>query len=99
MNAYYQNNRRTFIASNTRPCPGTAVGDKLISFICAIVAIFTSAIAVKIEKALLCTGGFVCAFGIIGSMEAGSINMLLGLFVCACISLIELAVFKSMFKK
>ena len=99
MNAYYQKNRRTFTATNVRPYPGTMVGDRLISIICAIVAFFTSSVAIKIEKALVCTVGFIGAFGIIGSMESGNMNMLLGLFICACISLIELAVFKSMFKK
>ena len=95
MNAYYPRTNRTIVVTNNNPIN---VGDKLISFICMIVAFFTSAIAVKIEKATVCTAAFVAFFGIIGSMESGSVGMLAGVFCCVVLSVIEFAVFKSMIK-
>jgi hypothetical protein len=95
MNAYYPGTTRTIVVTDNNPIN---VGDKLISFICMIVALFTSAIAVKIEKATLCTAGFVAFFGIIGSMENGNLGLLAGVFFCIVISLVEFAIFKSMLK-
>lgn len=95
MNAYYTGTRKTVVVTDNNPIN---VGDKLIAMICAVIAFFTSATAVKIEKATLCTAGFIAFFGIIGGMESGSIGMLAGIFFCIVIALVESAVFKSMFK-
>ena len=100
MNAYYERTNKTVAINDTKPLNiNVNVGDKLIAAICAIVAIFTSAIAVKIEKAVVCTGGFVAFFGIIGGIESGNISMIIGVALCAVISLAEFFVFKSLFKK
>ena len=100
MNAYYERTNKTVAINDTKPLNiNVNVGDKLIAAICAIVAIFTSAIAVKIEKAVVCTGGFVAFFGIIGGIESGNISMVIGVALCAVISLAEFFVFKSLFKK
>ncbi len=96
MNAYYQRPNRTIVVTDNNPIN---VGDKLIAIICAIVAFFTSAVAVKIEKATLCTVGFVAFFGVIGSMETESIGMLGGALLCLAISFVEFLIFKSMAKK
>ena len=96
MNAYYTGTRKTVVVTDNNPIN---VGDKLIAMICAIIAFFTSAVAVKIEKATLCTEGFIAFFGIIGGIENGSIGMLAGVFFCIVIALVETAVFKSMFKR
>ena len=100
MNAYYEKTNRSVAIDNAKPLNiNVNVGDRLIAAICAIVAVFTSAVAVKIEKAVLCTGGFVAFFGVIGSIESGNLSMVLGIVICAVISLLEFFVFKSMFKK
>ena len=100
MNAYYEKNNRSVAIDNAKPLNiDVNFGDKLIAAICAIVAVFTSAVAVKIEKAVLCTGGFVAFFGVIGSIESGNLSMVIGVAVCAIISLAEFFIFKSMFKK
>ena len=100
MNAYYERTNKTVAINDTKPLNiNVNVGDKLIAAICAVVAIFTSAIAVKIEKAVVCTGGFVAFFGIIGGIESGNISMVIGVALCAVISLAEFFVFKSLFKK
>ncbi len=100
MNAYYERTNRTAAIDNARPINvNVNIGDRLIAAICAIVAIFTSAVAVRIEKAVLCTGGFVAFFGVIGSIESGNLSMILGVVICAVISLAEFFVFKSMFRK
>ena len=95
MNAYYTGTRKTVVVTDNNPIN---VGDKLISMICAIIAFVTSAVAIKIEKATLCTAGFIAFFGIIGGMESESISMLAGVFFCIVIALVETAVFKSMLK-
>ena len=94
MNAYYERTNRQAIANNHSI--NTAFGDGLISFICAVVAFFTSAAAVKVEKVVLSTVCFVAFFGIIGSMESGSIGMLFGILLCSACSLVEFFIFKSM---
>ena len=96
MNAYYQKPNRTIIVTDNNPI---AAGDKLISIICAIIAFFTCAVAVRIEKATLCTVGFVAFFGVIGSMDNGSIGMAGGALLCLAISFVEFLIFKSMAKK
>lgn len=98
MNAYYQNPKITR-ATNIRPYPSATLGDRFISFICMIVAALTSSVAIKVEKAVLCTVCFVGFFGVIGSMESGAVGMLAGLFLCTIIGGVELLVFKSLFGK
>lgn len=99
MNAYYQRNNRTITVTNTRPYRGAMAGDKLIAFICAIVAALTSTIAIRIEKALLCTAGFILSVGVIGGMESGSISLLFGILICSAVALVEFLIFKSIFKR
>ena len=98
MNAYYQKTNRTIAVTDTRPLNIT-IGDKLISFICAIISFFTCTAAVAIEKAVFSTVGFIAFFGIIGSMESGVISMLWGVLLCAAISLGEFLILKSLVKK
>lgn len=98
MNAYYQNPKITR-ATDIRPYPSTSAFDKLISLICMIVAALTSSVAIKVEKAVLCTVCFVGFFGIIGSMESGAIGTLAGLFLCLVFAGVELLIFKSLFGK
>ena len=95
MNAYYQN---THINSGARYIPETHTGDKLISFLCAIAAIFSSRIAAVITRAVVCTAGFIGFFGIIGSMESGNVGMLAGSFLCLAITFIEFVSLKGMVK-
>lgn len=97
MNAYYENNN--IARSNTRIYPQAQTGDRLISFICMIVAALTSSVAIKIEKCAVCIVGFFAFFGIVGSMEAGSISILYGLLLCAAVSLVEFLVLRSLVKK
>lgn len=99
MNAYYQKNNKTTLVTDTTLFPEVSIGDKLISFICAMVALFTSSVAIKIEKAVLCTAGFFAIFGIVGSIESGSMGMLIGVLLCAVITLVEYLVFRSMVVK
>ncbi len=100
MNAYYQNVNRagTETITDTHTLDVT-VFDKLISLICAIVSFFTCPAAIAIEKAALSTVGFIAFFGVIGSMESGAVSMLIGLVLCAVISLGEFLVLKSLIKK
>ena len=99
MNAYYQKNNKKTLVTDTTLFPEISIGDKLISFICAIVALLTCSVAVKIEKAVICTAVFFAFFGIIGSMESGSMGMFGGLLLCALCTLVEFLIFRSMFKK
>lgn len=96
MNAYYEKTNRQAIADNHSI--NTSFGDGLISFICTIVAFFTSAAAVKVEKTILSTVCFVAFFGVIGSMDSGSIGLASGILLCAIFSLVEFFIFKSMLK-
>ena len=98
MNAYYERTNRTATIENVKPLDLSFI-DKIISVICAVVAFFTSAVAIKVEKATVCTAGFVAFFGIIGGIELGSISMLMGVILCAVISIVEIFVLKSLFKK
>ena len=98
MNAYYQKTNRTIAVTDTRHLNIT-IGDKIISFICAIISLFTCTAAIAIEKALLSTVGFIAFFGIIGSMESGIFSMSIGVISCAAISLFEFLILKSLVKK
>ena len=99
MNAYYQQNNIRQIRGNVGSLPTIHVGDKLINFICAIVALFTSAVAVKVEKAVLCTVFFVAFFGVIGGMESGKLSLFVGILLSAGITLIEYFILKSLSSK
>ena len=98
MNAYYENTGFRAHAGQ-KSLPQAQVGDRFISFICAVIAFFTCSVAVKIEKATLCTALFFAFFGVIGGMDSGSLSMFRGLVLCAAISLIEFGTFKSLVKK
>lgn len=98
MNAYYQRNNKTTLVTDATLFPEITIGDKLINFICAIVAALTSAVAVKIEKAVLSSVVFIAFFGVIGSMDAGNIGLLGGLALCGICTLIEAAIFKSIIR-
>lgn len=75
------------------------IGDRLIAFICAIVAMVTCPVAVKLEKATIATALVLAFFGVIGSMEANTVSIGLGVVLCLGIALVEFAIFKSMAKK
>ncbi len=96
MNAYYERTNRQAIADNHSI--NTSFGDGLISLICAIVAFFTSAVAVKVEKTILSTVCFVAFFGVIGSIDNGSMGLASGILLCSLFSLVEFFIFKSMVK-
>ena len=99
MNAYYQKNNKTTLVTDSNLFPTISLGDRLISFICTVVAILTSATAVKIEKASVGTALFLAFFGVIGGMESETLGTFWGLMLCAVISLAEYLVFKSMMKR
>ena len=92
MNAYYQNES---IRQTTRYTTEIHTSDRLIAFICTIVAIFTSRAAIIITKCALCTAGILMFFGIIGSMESGRIGMLFGAVLCLAIIAIESTLIRS----
>ena len=98
MNAYYQKMNKTIAVTNTRPLDIT-VGDKLISFICAIVSALTCDVAIIIEKISLSAIFFVAFFGVVGGIECGSISFLAGIPICLGISLFEFLMLKSLVKK
>ena len=98
MNAYYSAGYRAGTIG-TRRTNDRVFGDRLISFICAIVAMVTCPVAVKLEKATVAAALVFAFFGIIGSMEASTISMGWGAVLCIAIALFELAIFKSMTKK
>ena len=93
MNAYLYNGR---INTRRNTLPVTHIGDNLINVLCAIVAFFTSAVAVKIEKAVLSTALFIAFFGVIGSMESGSIGLFVGALLNSAIILAEYFILRSL---
>ena len=99
MNAYYQKNNKTTLVTDHSLFPAIGFGDRLISFICTVVALLTSAAAVKIEKASVGTALFLAFFGVIGGMESETLGTLSGLLLCAVITLAEYLLFKSMIKR
>ena len=98
MNADYQKAHRTITVADTHPLDIT-VGDKLISFICAIISALTSDVAIVIEKISVSALLFVAFFGVAGGIEGGSISFLAGVPICLGISLFEFFVLKSLVKK
>ncbi len=101
MNAYFENFENTRYNDNirTHAIPEGRFGDGLISFICALVGMFTCPAAVMIEKTAVIFALLLAFFGVVGGIESGAVSMLLGIVICATISGAEYAVLKSMFKK
>lgn len=91
MNAYLDNSR-----INTHRNSLTHTGDGLISFICAIVAFFTSAVAIKVEKTVLSAACFIAFFGVIGSMENESLGILGGIALSAALIFVEYLILRSL---
>ena len=98
MNAYYQRTNRTVVVTDAKPL-NINIGDKLISFICAIVSALTCDVAVVIEKISLSVAFFVAFFGVVGSIDAGNVSMLAGIPICFALSVAECLVLKSLIKK
>ena len=96
MNAYFDNQAYTNRPYSSPSITNVRVGDKLISVICAIIAFFTCSVMVKVEKATVATALFFAFFGVIGSIDNGSVGLLGGVLLCALISLIEFLTLKSM---
>ena len=98
MNAYYQRANRTVVVTDTHPL-NINIGEKIISFICAIISALTCDVAIVVEKVSLSVLCFVAFIGVIGGIDAGSISMLAGIPICAAISLTECIVLRSLMKK
>ena len=96
MNAYFDNSG---IHTLNRPLHITHTGDRLISVICAIVAFFTSAVAVKIEKTVLSAACFIAFFGVIGSMENESVGLVAGIILSAALIFVEYLILRSLSAK
>lgn len=99
MNAYYENKTLGNRIAGSANIHSIRVGDRLISVICAIVSFLTCSAALKIEKTALCTALFFSFFGIIGSMDRGSIGLFAGLFLCAVIFIFEFLLLKNIVSK
>ncbi len=100
MNAYFENFNNATYNSNVRThnVSDRRFGDGLISFICALVGLFTCSAAVKLEKTLVVFSLFVAFFGVIGGIESGALSMFVGILLCGGISLVEYLTLKSVFK-
>lgn len=99
MNAYFENTSHGSNITRDRTAPSHKYGDGLISIICAIIGIFACSAAVKIEKTALSLVLFIAFLGVVGGIESGALSMLVGILVCAVISLLEYATLKSLFRK
>lgn len=99
MNAYFDNTTYGRNIARARAIPSRKYGDGFISFICAIIGMFTCSAAVKIEKTAISLVLFVSFFGVAGGIECGAISMLVGTLVCTLISLCEYVTLKSLFKR
>ncbi len=100
MNAYFENfnSARYNDTARASTLQDRRIGDGIISFICALVAMFTCSAAIKIEKTVAVFALFAGFFGVIGGIESGAISMIPGLFICGGISLFEFLLLKSVFK-
>ena len=96
MNAYFENTTYSNRLSSAPAITDVRIGDKLISVICAIIAFFTCSVMVKVEKATVATALFFSFFGVIGSIDNGSLGLFGGVALCALIILIEFLTLKSM---
>ena len=99
MNAYYTGTGYRVGTIETKSQKDRVFGDKLISVICAIVAMVTCPAAVIIEKASVITALIFAFFGVIGSMETNKISLAFGALICIAITLVEFLLLKSMTKK
>jgi hypothetical protein len=99
MNAYYTGTGYRVGTIETKSQKDRVFGDKLISVICAIVAMVTCPAAVIIEKASVVTALIFAFFGVIGSMETNKISLAFGTLICIAITLVEFLLLKSMTKK
>lgn len=93
MNAYLDNTR---INTSRSSLPITHTGDSLISFICTIVAFFTNAAVIKVEKVILSATCFIAFFGVIGSMENGSVGLFSGVLFSAVLIFVEYLTLRSL---
>lgn len=98
MNAYYQRGNRTVVVTDANPF-NINIGEKIISFICAVISVLTCDVAVIVEKVSVSAVCFIAFIGIVGGIDAGSISMLAGVPICAVISLAECVVLRSLIKK
>lgn len=99
MNAYYENTAYCRNGARVSTLPPRRYGDGFINFICAIISVLTCSAALKIEKTAISFGLFLAFFGIVGSIDSGSISMLGGILLCAVVSLLEYATLKSLVKR
>ncbi len=99
MNAYFENTGYRTNTKRETAIPSHRFGDGFISLVCAIIGILTCTAAVKIEKTALSLALFLTCFGIIGAIESGAVSMLLGIILCAAISLCQYATLRSLFKR
>ena len=97
MNAYYENTGYRSNTGRESAIPSHRFGDGLISFICAVIGMLTCSVAIKLEKTAFCLALLIAFFGIIGAIESGAISMLLGIVICAALSLCEYTTLKSLF--
>ena len=96
MNAYLDNRAYSVKVSPAPSIPEISIGDKLISFICAVVALLTCPVMIKLEKIVVSTALFFGFFGIVGGIDSGSIGIFGGIVLCALLILLEYSVLKSL---
>ena len=94
MNAYFTEHHKS-----TGRTPKINITNGFIEFICSIVAFFTCDTVTRIIKIGVCALSFIGFFGIIGGIEAGSINMMIGLICGAILSLVEFITLRSLMAK
>ena len=99
MNAYLDNRAYSVRVTPTPSIPEIRVGDKLISFICAVVALLTCSVMVKLEKVAVSAALFFGFFGVVGGIDNGSIGILAGVALCALLILSECLILKSLLVK
>ncbi len=97
MNAYYENIN---VGYDQNTATGARrFGDGFISFICSVVAMVTCPAAVMLEKVAVIFALFLSFFAVVGATERGEMSMLLGIMICAVISLCEYGILRSFWKK
>ena len=94
MNAYFTDPKRT-----KRNIPHINFTHGFIEFICSIVAFFTCDVVATTIKIIVCAISFITFFGVIGGIDAGTITMARGLFICSILSTIEFFTLKSVTAK
>ncbi len=96
MNTYYHQDSAKHIDGNINSIHSVRTDDKLTDTICAVIAFFTNAAAVKVIKTIVCAVCFVAFFGIVGSMESGAVGFPIGIGLSALATLIEYLTLKSL---